>query len=74
MRVKAKIRYLHQEAEAMVTPLGENEVQVKFTEPQMAIAPGQAVVFYDGDRVIGGGSIEPVKERSNYESDSSLSQ
>ncbi len=63
MRVKAKIRYLHQEAEAMVTFLGENEVQVKFTEPQMAITPGQAVVFYDGDRVIGGGSIEQVKER-----------
>ncbi len=74
MRVKAKIRYLHQEAEAMVTPLEENEVQVKFTEPQMAITPGQAVVFYDGDRVIGGGSIEPVKERANYESDSGLPQ
>ena len=63
VRVKAKIRYLHQEARATVTPLGENEVQVKFEEPQMALTPGQAVVFYDGDRVLGGGSIEQVKER-----------
>ena len=63
VRVKAKIRYLHQEAQATVTPLGENEVQVKFEESQMALTPGQAVVFYDGDRVLGGGSIEQVKER-----------
>ena len=61
--VKAKIRYLHQEARTTVTPLGENKVQVKFEEPQMALTPGQAVVFYDGDRVLGGGSIEKVKER-----------
>jgi len=74
MRVKAKIRYLHQEAEAMVIPSGESEVQVKFREPQMAITPGQAVVFYDGDRVVGGGSIELVKERVNYESDCGLSE
>jgi tRNA-specific 2-thiouridylase len=56
--VKAKIRYLHKEAEAMVIPLDEDKVHVKFKEPQMAIAPGQAVVFYDGDTVIGGGTIE----------------
>jgi len=56
--VKAKIRYLHKEAEATVTPLGEDRVRVKFMEPQMAITPGQAVVFYDDDTVIGGGTIE----------------
>lgn len=58
--VRAKIRYRHPEAEATVIPLSEDEVQVKFREPQMAITPGQAVVFYDGDSVIGGGTIDSV--------------
>ena len=62
IRVKARIRYLHREAEALVTPSGEDRVQVTFEEPQMALTPGQAVVFYDGDTVIGGGSIEQVKQ------------
>ena len=56
--VKAKIRYLHKEAEAEITPLDEEKVYVKFKEPQMAITPGQAVVFYDGNIVVGGGTIE----------------
>lgn len=58
IEVKARIRYLHKEAEAMVIPLDKDKVHVKFKEPQMAITPGQAVVFYDGDTVIGGGTIE----------------
>ncbi len=58
IEVKAKIRYLHQEAEAMVTPLDEERVHVRFREPQMAITPGQAIVFYQGDIVVGGGTIE----------------
>ena len=56
--VKAKIRYSHRESEAIVTPLADGRVHVMFTEPQMAITPGQAVVFYDGDVVVGGGTIE----------------
>jgi len=59
--IKAKIRYLHLEAEAAITPLDGDRVYVKFKEPQMAITPGQAVVFYDHDTVIGGGTIEPAK-------------
>jgi tRNA-specific 2-thiouridylase len=59
--VKARIRYRHTEAEATVTPLDEGNVYVKFGEPQMAITPGQAVVFYDGDTVTGGGTIESTK-------------
>ena len=55
---KAKIRYLHQEAEAVITPLGRDRAYVKFEEPQAAIAPGQAAVFYRDDTVIGGGIIE----------------
>ncbi|MDO9575867.1 MAG: tRNA 2-thiouridine(34) synthase MnmA [bacterium] len=58
LEVEAKIRYLHKEAEAEVIPLDEEKVYIKFREPQMAITPGQAVVFYNGDGVIGGGIIE----------------
>jgi len=54
----ARIRYLHEEAEATIAPLGEDRVYVKFNKPQMAITPGQALVFYDEDTVIGGGIIE----------------
>ena len=58
IEVKARIRYRHQEAEAMVIPLDKDKVHVKFREPQMAITPGQAVVFYDNDTLVGGGTIE----------------
>ena len=53
-----KIRYLHPGAEATVTPLPNHEARIKFTEPQSAITPGQAAVFYNGDIVLGGGTIE----------------
>lgn len=55
--LKAKIRYRHPEAEAVVTPLEDGNVYVKFTRPQMAITPGQTIAFYDGDNVAGGGEI-----------------
>jgi len=58
LRCSAKIRYLHQAAAATVTVAGDNEAAVEFDEPQSAITPGQAVVFYDGDRVLGGGFIQ----------------
>ena len=61
MEVKAKVRYQHKEAQALIAPLDNGQVHVKFEEPQMAITPGQAVVFYDGDTVIGGGTIEGTK-------------
>jgi tRNA-specific 2-thiouridylase len=57
LKVKAKIRSRHTEAEATVTPRGDNTVHVAFAEPQAAITPGQAIVFYDGDKVMGGGPI-----------------
>ena len=60
--VKAKIRYRHQEAEAAITPMEENKVYVKFKQPQLAITPGQAIVFYQGDTVVGGGTIEKVRK------------
>ena len=58
IEVKAKIRYRHREGEAVVTPLSDSRVHVKFAQPQMAITPGQAVVFYRGSVVVGGGTIE----------------
>lgn len=58
LQVRVRIRYLHKEAEATMTPADENSIHIMFKEPQMAITPGQAVVFYDDDTVIGGGTIE----------------
>ena len=57
-RVTAQIRYRHREAPAIVTPVDNDRVDVQFDEPQLAITPGQAVVFYDGEVVIGGGWID----------------
>ena len=57
IEVTAKIRYSHPGTAATVTPLGENRAKVKLTEPQRAITPGQAAVFYQDDLVVGGGWI-----------------
>ncbi len=57
MEVMAKIRYNHPGARARIRKLDENRVECLFEEPQRAITPGQAVVFYDGDLVVGGGTI-----------------
>jgi len=57
IRVEAKIRHKHAPAAATVEPAGEDAVLVSFDEPQRSITPGQAVVFYDGDLVVGGGWI-----------------
>ena len=58
IRAGAKIRYSPREAMATVEQIGEDRVRLVFDEPQRAAAPGQAVVFYDGDTVIGGAAIE----------------
>ena len=56
--VTARIRHRHPDAPALVDPLPDDRVAVIFDEPQSAVAPGQAVVFYDGDIVLGGGWID----------------
>ena len=53
----AKIRYLHAAQPAEVAVLDEDHVRVRFADPQFGVAPGQAVVFYEGERVLGGGWI-----------------
>ena len=57
IRAKARIRYKHKEADATIVPTGPDTVHVIFDEPQRAITRGQSVVLYDGDYVIGGGTI-----------------
>lgn len=57
MRVSVKIRHRHEPASATIERTGASEILVTFDEPQRAITPGQAAVFYDGDVVVGGGWI-----------------
>jgi tRNA-specific 2-thiouridylase len=57
MRVSVKIRHRHEPASALIERVSDDEVLVTFDEPQRAITPGQAAVFYDGDIVVGGGWI-----------------
>lgn len=53
----AKIRYSHKPAVCHVKMVGEDEMEIRFDDAQRAITPGQAVVLYDGDMVVGGGTI-----------------
>jgi tRNA-uridine 2-sulfurtransferase len=57
MRVTVKIRHRHEPAPATIERAGPEEILVTFDQPQRAITPGQAAVFYDGDVVVGGGWI-----------------
>jgi tRNA-uridine 2-sulfurtransferase len=57
-RATAQIRYRHRDASVTLTPTDGDRVEAVFDEPQHAVAPGQAAVFYDGDSVLGGGWID----------------
>ena len=57
MRVMVKIRHRHEGAPASIEAGASDEILVRFDEPQRAVTPGQAAVFYDGDVVVGGGWI-----------------
>jgi len=58
VRVAAQIRHRHKPAEGVVCALPDGRAEMTFDDPQAAITPGQAVVFYDGDAVVGGGWID----------------
>ncbi len=58
VKVKARIRQKHTESVAVISKLEDNKVQVMFELPQLSVAPGQSVVFYNDDIVLGGGTIE----------------
>ena len=62
LRVAAKIRSRHEPAFALVRPASDGRVRVEFEEPQSAITPGQAIVFYEGETVLGGGWIAKSSE------------
>ena len=57
VNVTAKIRYRNEGDEALLKEAGDGVVEVQFSKPQRAITPGQSAVFYDGDKVLGGGCI-----------------
>jgi tRNA-specific 2-thiouridylase len=59
MELTAKVRYKAPEAAAELYPVDDG-VEVRFVEPQSAVAPGQSVVFYRGDEILGGGIIDAV--------------
>ena len=60
MRCRAKSRYRQKEQDAVVIPKGYDAVEVIFDKPQRAITKGQAAVLYDGDEVLGGGTITKI--------------
>jgi len=68
MNVTAKTRYSQTEAPAVISPLEGGRVLLRFEVPQRAVTPGQAVVFYDGDTVVGGGTIyKSVRDKAEKE-------
>jgi len=62
LRVQAKARYRQPARPAVVEQVGEDRLRVTFDTPQRAVTPGQAVVLYDGEIVVGGGTIDRVLE------------
>ena len=63
IRCKARVRYSQTEQPATVTQTGPDELEVIFDEPQRAVTAGQAVVLYDGDLVLGGGTIWETEDQ-----------
>jgi tRNA-specific 2-thiouridylase len=58
IKMKAKIRYGHKESDCRVTNITKNKLKVEFMEPQMSVTPGQSVVFYSKNELLGGGIIQ----------------
>ena len=65
--IQVKIRSRHLKTEAQIVEINEEQVRVRFEVPQRAVAPGQAAVFYEGDRVLGGGWIHSAKAKIDSE-------
>lgn len=67
LRVKVKTRSRQAEQEAVISPEAGGRVRIVFDRPQRAVTPGQAAVFYDGDSVLGGGTIVDVWKEDGHE-------
>jgi tRNA-uridine 2-sulfurtransferase len=72
LHVRARVRYHAREVPALLSPLPGSSARLDFAKPERAVTPGQSVVFYDGDEVLGGGTIEKAlragrREVSNIE-------
>lgn len=63
VRAQVKVRYATPAVPATVWPLEEGRLRIEFDAPQRALSPGQSAVFYQGERVLGGGIIEAVADR-----------
>ncbi len=63
--VDCKVRYATPPSPATTIPLAAGRMIVKFSRPQRALSPGQSAVFYDGDRVLGGGIIDTIEPTSS---------
>jgi tRNA-specific 2-thiouridylase len=61
VRAEVKVRYRHEPSPATIYALPGNTARIVFDEPQRAITPGQATIFYNGEEVVGGGWI--IRER-----------
>jgi tRNA-uridine 2-sulfurtransferase len=61
VRAEVRVRYRHRAEPATITPMPHDRARISFDEPQRAITPGQATVFYRGDEVVGGGWIVKTK-------------
>ncbi|NIL93203.1 MAG: tRNA 2-thiouridine(34) synthase MnmA [Woeseiaceae bacterium] len=68
-RCKAKVRYRQADQACVVAAGSGDSISVTFDEPQRAVAPGQYVVFYDGDRCLGGAVIDEINRISDARSD-----
>jgi len=64
MAVEVKIRYTAPPVQGTIAPMENGRVLVTLSEPQAAVTPGQAAVFYRGDLVVGGGTIEGAVSES----------
>ena len=60
VEAEVKVRYSQSAFPAEITPLPDGGAEIRFREPQRAVTPGQAAVFYQGDEVLGGGTIRPA--------------
>lgn len=65
MKATAKLRYHQSESECVIHPLENGKVLLEFDKPQRAVTPGQAAVFYDGEYVLGGGTITNAQRLRN---------